>query len=348
MPFYLRKGFNFGPLRLNLSKSGVGASVGVKGFRVGLSPRGSYVHAGRGGLYYRKTFRRRPPATANPGLPAPPRQRPKAPLFPSKRHDSVPSDQLQPDTHGSWLADASACRRRIRPRFAWWLATAALAGLTLFGIFAAEALGAPLTVALVISGAAATGWITRFLYARLALARSTSLLYDLEPEVETAWKDVYDAFIALAQAGPLWRVQRVANPTSSHRPSDTVHPTHCEPVTLLDAAPPWLHTNTSALQLAAGAQTFILLPDALLIEDARGVGAVRWDQMEPIGREARVQGPMPPQTGVSAGTGEVLRYSLLHLRSPNGLDAMFLSSATQQGAQVAKAIRRLGRVVDPR
>src|SRR5712691_8763484 len=56
MGFYLRKGFNFGPLRLNLSRSGLGASFGVKGARIGIGPRGSYVHLGRGGLYYRQTI----------------------------------------------------------------------------------------------------------------------------------------------------------------------------------------------------------------------------------------------------------------------------------------------------
>ncbi|MFP4064292.1 MAG: DUF4236 domain-containing protein [Bacteroidales bacterium] len=54
MSVYLRKGLNFGPLRLNLSKGGVGLSGGVKGARVGLSPKGAYVHGGRHGLYYRK------------------------------------------------------------------------------------------------------------------------------------------------------------------------------------------------------------------------------------------------------------------------------------------------------
>ena len=34
MGFRFRKSINFGPLRLNFSKSGVGASVGTKGFRV--------------------------------------------------------------------------------------------------------------------------------------------------------------------------------------------------------------------------------------------------------------------------------------------------------------------------
>jgi len=54
MGFYIRKSFRAGPVRLNLSKSGLGVSAGVKGLRVGSGPRGSYIHAGRGGLYYRK------------------------------------------------------------------------------------------------------------------------------------------------------------------------------------------------------------------------------------------------------------------------------------------------------
>jgi DNA polymerase III subunit epsilon len=56
MSWYLKKAFQFGPIRLNLSKSGIGVSAGVKGFRVGTGPRGPYVHAGRGGIYYRKSL----------------------------------------------------------------------------------------------------------------------------------------------------------------------------------------------------------------------------------------------------------------------------------------------------
>jgi hypothetical protein len=56
MGLYLKKSFRAGPLRLNLSKSGLGLSGGVTGARIGMGPRGSYVHAGRQGLYYRKHF----------------------------------------------------------------------------------------------------------------------------------------------------------------------------------------------------------------------------------------------------------------------------------------------------
>lgn len=57
MVWFLRKSFKLGPLRFNLSKSGVGVSAGVKGARVGVDARGrSYVHAGRGGLYFRRSL----------------------------------------------------------------------------------------------------------------------------------------------------------------------------------------------------------------------------------------------------------------------------------------------------
>lgn len=53
MGFYLRKAFQFGPFRLNISKSGIGFSFGVKGLRFGIGPKGRYFHIGRGGIYYR-------------------------------------------------------------------------------------------------------------------------------------------------------------------------------------------------------------------------------------------------------------------------------------------------------
>src|ERR1700721_1027272 len=56
MGFYLRKSLSVGPFRFNLSKSGIGLSTGIKGFRIGTGPRGNYVHMGRGGIYFRQTL----------------------------------------------------------------------------------------------------------------------------------------------------------------------------------------------------------------------------------------------------------------------------------------------------
>jgi hypothetical protein len=56
MPFYIRKALRVGPVRFNLSKSGLGMSVGVRGFRLGTGPRGNYIHMGEGGSTFGKLF----------------------------------------------------------------------------------------------------------------------------------------------------------------------------------------------------------------------------------------------------------------------------------------------------
>jgi hypothetical protein len=70
-----RRSIKLGPLRLNLSRSGVGVSAGVKGFRVSTGARGTYVNAGRGGVSYRQKIggpasRRDNPPRQNPTPPA--------------------------------------------------------------------------------------------------------------------------------------------------------------------------------------------------------------------------------------------------------------------------------------
>ena len=56
MGFFIKKGLNFGPLRVNFSKSGIGLSFGGKGLRVGAGPKGAYIQGGRRGLYYKKSL----------------------------------------------------------------------------------------------------------------------------------------------------------------------------------------------------------------------------------------------------------------------------------------------------
>jgi hypothetical protein len=57
MGFYLRKSINLGLLRINFSKSGIGFSIGIPGFRVVKPVKGKlYFQTGKKGIYYRKTI----------------------------------------------------------------------------------------------------------------------------------------------------------------------------------------------------------------------------------------------------------------------------------------------------
>ena len=54
MGFSFRKSIGFGPFKVNLSKSGVGLSTGVKGARISTGPSGTKVYGGWGPLRYQK------------------------------------------------------------------------------------------------------------------------------------------------------------------------------------------------------------------------------------------------------------------------------------------------------
>ena len=54
MGFSFRKSIKFGAFRLNLSKSGVGVSTGVKGARISTGPSGTKVYGGWGPFRYQK------------------------------------------------------------------------------------------------------------------------------------------------------------------------------------------------------------------------------------------------------------------------------------------------------
>jgi hypothetical protein len=80
MAWRFRKSIKLGPLRLNLSKSGIGTSIGVRGFRVGTDAKGrSYTAASIPGTgLYNRTYSGKGTAAgtvAAPGSGAPPQQR---------------------------------------------------------------------------------------------------------------------------------------------------------------------------------------------------------------------------------------------------------------------------------
>lgn len=57
MGFFFRRSTSIGPFRLNFSRSGIGASVGVRGARLTMTPRGTtYVTVGSHGFYYREAL----------------------------------------------------------------------------------------------------------------------------------------------------------------------------------------------------------------------------------------------------------------------------------------------------
>src|SRR5690606_30957424 len=114
MGFYFRKSFGLGPVRLNLSKGGVGVSAGVRGARIGVNSRGrTYVHCGRGGIYYRKTLGGHTGATSSRRqTPLAPAQTPQRGL--SGAEQLIESDvaQMMPESAAELLSEIQARLKR--------------------------------------------------------------------------------------------------------------------------------------------------------------------------------------------------------------------------------------------
>src|SRR5687768_8299297 len=135
MGFYFRQSARLGPFRINFSKSGIGLSAGVPGFRLGTGPRGAFVHAGMAGLYYRQSLgggSNRPTAPTRTSPDGQPHSQ-SSPAIPSEDTtlgaveiiDSGSVLQMK-DSTGSGLIDAlEQCRNRVA--YASWMLVLACA-----------------------------------------------------------------------------------------------------------------------------------------------------------------------------------------------------------------------------
>jgi Protein of unknown function (DUF4236) len=125
MGLYLRKSVRVGPFRFNLSGSGIGVSCGIRGLRIGTGPRGNYIHAGRGGIYYRAAI---PTAVASRGH-QPVQPKTAQPLDPTlgefRNVDAGVSVDMQDVSSKSLLDELN--EKRAKWRITPWLVGVAIA-----------------------------------------------------------------------------------------------------------------------------------------------------------------------------------------------------------------------------
>src|ERR1022692_2294083 len=131
MGYFFRRSARVGPFRLNFSKSGVGGSVGVKGARLTMTPRGTtYVTVGSHGFYYRETVansgtRQRVPRT-DPASPQP------RDLPDSDKIASADSTQLVDSSSEKFVERLNQCANMANPAWLFYIAAAiSIAALTI-------------------------------------------------------------------------------------------------------------------------------------------------------------------------------------------------------------------------
>jgi hypothetical protein len=364
MGFYIRKGIQVGPFRFNLSRSGLGISVGVKGFRVGTGPRGSYIHMGRGGIYYRKSlspskkpYREEIYPQVVPETPKPPfTNLPERAVGSILLVESLPVEKMTDLSENDLLSEMN--EKMKKTRFFPWVSI-----ILLGGIFYLLTQNLPGWV--ILSSTLSALGVSLYTWMKDEVRRKTVLLYHLDKEVESAYREVHSSFLALASCKKVWHVEGWGELLNRKYFGGAKGAILRKEISLTIGSPPFVKTNLKVPLIPVGKQTLAFFPDRLFVFEPNKVGAIPYENLHiqveeiPFAEEMKV-----PADGTVVGktwryTNEdgspdmrfrenyeipILAYEKVHFSSPTGLNEIIVVSRKGAGVSFKEAVDRLGRV----
>jgi hypothetical protein len=349
MGFYSRKSIRVGLVRFNISKSGIGVSAGIPGFRIGSGPRGTYVHAGRGGLYYRAHLF--PPAPAKRSVSG---QNPRVePVGNDGLTEirSAPAGEIRDESSSSVLAE-------IQGRTAIWKITP----IVLIGFIAAAiawaSLGWPVGFLVPVAAVPTLIWT----YLRDESLRSTVLMYDLEPDALEAYQKFHEGISAMQACQRLWAVEASGANADYKYHAGASQLQRRKSVAFSMSQPPGVKTNVPVAALRLASETLYFFPERVFIYGPSGIGAVSYQQLEArtsntnfveeeqVPRDARLVGHTwkylnkngsPDRRFAHNPQLPILSYGELYLASTSGLRVYLQTSQASAPAAFLAGLTRL-------
>jgi hypothetical protein len=357
MSIYLRKSLRAGPFRFNLSKSGVGVSAGITGFRLGTGPRGNYVHMGRHGLYYRSTLPGGTKASQQVASQAQPK-----PFIPQESSvvmteiDSANVLELRDSSSADLLDEMNGKHKKLQT---WPIATGAL----IFLLFVLVSFALPWWVyAIVIVAGAPLVFLLR---TQDQIKKTTILFYELEQEAEQAYQCLHDAFQNLSKSNKAWHISasgQITNPDEQKRNAGAGALIKRKGVRLSLNPPPYVSSNLAVPSVPVGKQTLYFFPDRILVYESGRVGAVSYTdlQIEIRNRRFIEEDQVPNDAQIVDRTWKyvnkkggpdkrfkdnrqlpVCLYSEIHFTSQSGLNELVQISKPNTGDEFEKSIQLL-------
>ena len=252
MGFFFRKAVRYGPVRFNFSKSGIGASIGVKGFRVTAPARGTtYVTVGSHGFYYRQPLSVRPGTRS--GTPHPESQPSPASPNPPGAVPTADVHQLVECSGADVVTQLNQRSRAHNP--AWWIY--ALATMLAFvSLGTANSFWLLVTVALIIVGG--------LLHHRSNDQRMTRLSYELSDSEVAKFNVTKQALIALRSAHMLWRVETQVYTSDRKRNAGASTLLNRSTVQVGKLEIPRVESNVGVIGIDLGRIRLYFLPDLIL------------------------------------------------------------------------------------
>lgn len=351
MGWYLRKAFRVGPVRLNLSRSGLGVSAGVRGARIGVGPSGSYLHLGRGGVYYRQRLGAQGSDSARHPEALPPTQATASPAL--QDIDSADVGQMVDGSSQEILAELERVHQR-KDSFPRSLIGLSIATLTL-------AIVLPWWALLLV---AATNACLLVRLRHLDVTRGTALLeFELRPDAAEAFDRLRDGLLRLGTCQGIWRLEAQGETSDRKYNAGASTLVRKEPFTPMLGLPRRVRSNVQAPYWGAGSQTLYFFPDRLLVYDRTRVGSVAYSELQVATRTVQfIETDRVPNDSQRFGTTwryvnkkggpdrrfkdnrelPILLYGELRLTSTTGLNEAFECSRPDVAAHVAEVLRWYG------
>lgn len=257
-----------------MSKSGVGISTGVKGFRISANSRGTFVNMGVGGIHYRKKIAgpylkggtSTQPPTSPSGSATNPKNVETAQVIGSV--ETVSATHLIDQRSEQLIADINE--------------TVGAPGsmLILVPIAVASTLLAT-AAAPIMLWIMALLWIGPLIYAFQVDKRNRtySLLFELDAAQEAKWNDLSARLSRLSSSSALWRVASVVSTSDWKRHAGATELVDRVRVKLIRKAPKRIATNVAPWCFKLNDQTLYFFPDRLLIQQGDIFGSVEYDEL---------------------------------------------------------------------
>ncbi len=352
MPFYIRKSVSVGPFRFNLSKSGIGLSAGVKGFRIGTGPRGNYVHMGRGGLYYRASLNGPRPLRSSPTI---------------TRHEPSSENLIEIET-GQVVEMADTNAQDVLGQINEVLASLPVWPFLLFpGLTACMFLYSNLYFA-------SAGFLALLIVVASLIAlyldrirRSVVLMYELDSESSDLFNTFTRSFDLLMQSTKVWNIQAQGHQSDWKRHAGAITTLNRTRASLSYGTPRVIKTNVSVPAVTGGRQSLYFFPDLLLVLEGRKAGVVSYAKLgtqvtvtnfvekEGVPSDSRVSHYTWQYVNKNGGPDRrfnnnrqypVVNYQEIEFNSPSGLRKLLQVSHVEDRSGLRQNLVNLGGFVD--
>lgn len=326
-------------MRLNLSKSGIGVSTGVRGARISTGPRGTYITLGTHGIYYRQKLSPAPSPTPHVKMPTNQSE--------LEFHEiaTASADALMDSSASDLLKEMNKTYRKIS-----WSKVTLYTGICAFFIGLAQ------PVILLISWLLIISALPLFFVDKKR--KKIRLYYDFEDNKSSLYETILVGLQALKGCSSVWKIDAAAMTTDRKRHAGASTILKRTQVRVVQKVP-FIESNVQIQGIKVGKQVVCFAPDHVFVFEKRKVGAVSYHDLQVNVSSTRfIEEGRIPKDGRQVdstwryvnknGTPDkrfsnnkqlpVMRYGELTLTSSTGMRMLFQTSNPEAPTQLSQAV----------